>query len=113
MTQSTALLLTLAIEVPIVVGLTVAGRWPRRDVLRLGVTAIGASLLTHPLLWLADAALQSRLAWAPRVALLEVGVTLLEAAAYAIAGRAGWPRGLLLSLVANAASLGTGLLLYA
>jgi hypothetical protein len=112
-TQAHALLLTLAIEVPLVVGLAVAGRRPRAEVARLGVAALGASLLTHPLLWLADAALSDTLAWAPRVAALEVGVALVEAAVYAVAGGVGWRRGTLLSLVANGASLAAGLLIYA
>jgi hypothetical protein len=112
-TQTTALLLTLAIEVPIVAGLSIASRLPGREVRRLVVTAVGASLLTHPLLWLADDALRSTLSWSPRIALLEVAVTLVETAAYAVAGGAGWGRGLLLSAAANAASLGAGWLLYA
>jgi hypothetical protein len=46
-----------------------------------------------------------------KVALLETGVVLVEAAVLAWVGGLGWRRGLLASLLANAVSTAVGLLM--
>ena len=115
MTQSEALLLTLAIEVPIAVGLVAALRWtsPRR-LLLVAASSLAASTWTHPLLWMVEPLLAATIRdRALRLGLLEAGIALVEAAVYWLA--AGLPprRALLVSVVANGASLGAGLLIYA
>lgn len=108
MTQTGAFLLTLAIEVPIVVG---AVRWTRGSPHAnawIVVLAVGANALTHPLLWLADVALRPHLALAPRWTLLELAVVAVEGAVYAAAGL-GARRGAAIALAANVASFVAGL----
>lgn len=103
-----AFLATHVIEVPIVLG------WLRA---RLGWSALGwgllASTLSHPLLWLALAHLRPWRLW---IGPLELWVALFEGAIYAFAlrrreGRWGWRAGLGVSLLANASSFVTGLLI--
>lgn len=108
MTQTSAFLVTLAIEVPIVVAGAALARTPRTLLWWITFVALGANAFTHPLLWLADAALQPNLALAPRWTLLEVAVVAVEGTAYAFADL-GVRRGVLLSLAANAASFLAGL----
>ncbi|MCE9635185.1 MAG: hypothetical protein K8T90_05705 [Planctomycetes bacterium] len=108
MTQTGAFLLTLAIELPIVVG---AVRWTRAAPTGLAwtlVLALGANAVTHPLLWLADAALRPHLALAPRWTVLELAVVAVEGTIYAAAGL-GARRGAAVALAANAASFVAGL----
>ena len=113
MTQTTALLLTLAIEVPIVLAAARPPHRTQRDLLLLFAVAVGANVVTHPLLWLADAALADTLAYAPRVAALEVAVTLFEGIVYASIAGFRMRRGLTVSLVANLASTAAGFAIYA
>lgn len=113
MTQTSALLLTLALEVPVALALAGpaargATRWRR-----LLPIAVAASACTHPLLWLADAALARHLDWGARVAALEVAVVGVEAVVYAAAAGLGARRAVLVSVAANGVSLGVGLALYA
>ena len=113
MTQMEALAWTLGVEVPIVVAIVAAARWAPGRLGLIALLSVAASCTTHPLLWLADGALQSSLSTPPRWALLESAVVLVESAFYAWPGGLGARQGFLLSLVANAASFGVGLLLYA
>jgi hypothetical protein len=103
MTAAAALLITLAVEVPVA---TLAGGPPRG---RVALAALAASLLTHPLAWWANTALPY--AFPVRAALIEVAVTLAEAALYRALVPLPAGRALLTSCLANAASFGLGLLL--
>ena len=105
MTQTTAFVLTLLIEIPIVVGVVRLSRWAPGALGRVALLAVGASLLTHPLLWLARDHVQTL----PSLLLAELLITLIEALVYALAGGLGFWRGLLLSALANGASFGAGL----
>ena len=109
MSQTTALLLTLAIEIPIAVGLVAGLRWAPGETARVAAVALGATLITHPLLWMAADRLDS---W-PRLFMAEGLIALGEGLAYAFAGGLALRRGLLVSVVANAASFGMGLLIHA
>ena len=109
MNQTSAFLLTLAIEVPIAVGLVAACRWAPGTTARVAAVAVGASLITHPLLWMAADTLGT---W-PRMFAAEGLITLVEGGVYAFAGGLGPRRGLLVSVVANAVSFGAGLLIHA
>lgn len=105
MTQTTALILTLVIELPIAVGLARA-LGSRRDGL-VAAAAVGASLLTHPILWMSADLLTTPL----RLVGAELIVAAVETVAYALAAGLGWRKGLVVSVVANGASFGLGLLL--
>lgn len=109
MSQTTALLLTLAIEIPISVGLVAACRWAPGASLRIAAVALGATLITHPLLWMATDFLGT---W-PRLFLAEGAIALVEGVVFAVAGGLGLGRGLLVSAIANAVSFGAGLLIHA
>ena len=107
MTQTTALLLTLLIEVPIVAGVAWACGWARKRLGWLALVAVGATLVTHPLLWLS----QSALGGLTGLVIAELVVALVEGAALAWGAGIGVRRGVVLSLLANGASFGTGLLI--
>ena len=122
MSQWLALLLTVAIEVPLVWGLAVLRGWARGARVSLLLAGIGVNLATHPLLWLAELALQDRLvAFRAGIGLavlgvsglltLEAGVVLVEAIGYAVVVGLGFRRGLIASLLANATSLVIGIFL--
>lgn len=108
MNQLEALALSIVIEAAVAAA---AARRLERAPTVLALTACGATLLTHPVLWVGALACY-RVAPVPVcVLVLEVAVALAEAAAYAGAARLPWRRALALSAVANAASCGVGLML--
>lgn len=96
--QLLAMLLTLAVETVLVCVLL------RRSLPGIAFIAVGANFVSHPLLWLL-------LAFFPVLWAGEVAVFLLEAALYRFAGRQSLRTALLVSLLANAVSLGIGLAL--
>jgi len=106
---SIAFLLTLAIEVPL------AGFLLRRDE-PSRTTLVGklffANLATHPLVWFAFPLLPGT--WAVTTALAEAFAWLAEAVFYSLVfPKVGFRRAALVSLAANAASFGLGLIVYA
>lgn len=109
MTQTTAFVLTLLIEVPIAVALLAGagkarGRWGT-----VVLVAAAASLVTHPLLCLAPVSTR-----APATLWLAEGlITLVEAGIYKVSLGLPVRLALLVSLIANGASVGIGLLLHA
>lgn len=100
--------LTLAVEVPVVV---VVGRAIGVGARRAALVAVGANLLTHPLLWFVAAPWLHDHWGLAGVALAEAGVVAVEAAVYRRtlerSALAGW-----LALLANAASFGAGLVVH-
>ncbi len=103
-TQTTAFVLTLLIEVPLVVALSVGlGIAAPSRVARV-LLPVGASTLTHPLLWMARDLVTT---W-PLLLGAELVVALVEGTIYALVGRYGLWRGLAISLLANATSFGIG-----
>lgn len=111
-TQPEALALTLALELPVVLGL---GRLLSRPDApswgRLLLAGLAASMLTHPLAWLANEQLAGALAFPPRAALIEIAVAAVEAAVlgWAVPLRAGIAA--VVAVAANGASFGLGLLI--
>lgn len=112
LTQTAALGMTLAVEVPLV--MLLARRWHIAWVRSLPV-ALLASCLTHPLAW--------KLSWVASVLLqtthypvwflaIEAGVWLLEALVFHFGLRLGWQRACVLSLGVNLASALFGVLLW-
>jgi hypothetical protein len=106
MTQLVALVLSLVVEVPVVV----AG-WRRDPAWRVAAIAAAATLLSHPLVWHGSRALRPLLpSFAVRATITEVGAWLVEAALYTWLLEMPPRRALAVSLLANAASFGAGLL---
>lgn len=113
MSQSTALLLSLVTEALTALALVRAWGegWARAA--RAALAAVLATLLTHPLAWAAMLGLMDEIGYAAAVALVEAAVVLMESLAYRLLVPLPGGRALLASLVANGASAGLGLLLYA
>lgn len=108
MDQTTALALTLAAELLVVIA------WSRRRIVaawsRLIAAGLLPSLLTHPLAWRAAAALPVA-GYARGVLVIETVVVLVEAVLLRLLLRLAWREAFLLALVANAASFAVGALL--
>ena len=104
-------MLSLAVEVPLAVGLAAGARWASGGAAlgRLALLACAATLLTHPFAWATFRGLQGALPWATRAVLVEGAVVLVEGALYARVAGLGARRGLALALAANGASFGIGL----
>jgi len=109
-----AFLFTQAVEVPIyVTALHRASRRPsaplaERGLLALYVIAFGASALTHPIVWFLIPRLPFG-SYAAMVVCAEVFAVVAEGVYLRALGVMSLRRGLVLSLVANAASAGLGL----
>ena len=108
LTQSAALGLTLAIELPVV--LLAAGRlrvrWQRG--LAAGLLASG---LTHPLAWWVSDQLGPR-DYGLWIVFLEILVCLVESAIFRVVMQLAWRWALALSLLANAVSALAGIVLW-
>ena len=103
-----ALLLSLAVEAA-VAALALARRGSGAA-LRGAGAAMLATLATQPTAWQAMWDWIPDLGYLPAVALAEALVVLFEAPFYALLVPLPWGRALALALLANAASLGVGLL---
>lgn len=111
MSQTAALILSIAIEAVVAFALIRALGWGSG--LNAAFAAAIGTLITHPLAWLLILWLDAPLGYAAAVALVETGVVLAESIAYRLIVKLPWRRSLTASLVANAASTATGLLYYA
>jgi hypothetical protein len=118
-TQAEALALTLVVEVPVVLACVAVMRCrARRDgatsdappgaLLPAALAAFGASLVTHPLAWAADRALDETVPLVLRWSSIEAAVVAAEAFVYAKPLGLGLRRGAIVSTVANAASFLVG-----
>ena len=114
MTQWTALGLTLAIEVPIVFAWI---RFVSRDrdlpAAQLLAVAAAATLVTHPVVWYFNTVVLQPWPFAARAFVLETFAVVVEAAIYARFLNLSVRQATLLSLVANGASFGLGILAWA
>lgn len=111
MTEFEAMLLSAAIEAPVAGLAAWLTRWPSRGPLHVAGAATVATFVSHPLLWQAVLwGYDHASVWAA-VALPEALVTLGEGALIAWIARMRLPQAMLVSLLANAASLLAGLLL--
>lgn len=126
--QLLALVLSLAVEVPVVCGLVwVSGRASRSrggvgvdegqssakcvamNLRRVAAAAACGTLLTHPVVWWANThGLVGVLSGSARLAALELGAVLVEGAVLVWLLPLRWWRGLGVSLLANGASFGLG-----
>lgn len=108
MGQWQAFALTLALEIPVAVGIAwLCGL--RDQIWRVTGIAVAASLLTHPIAWfLATTGLADMPFWW-RAALIEIAVVVAEAIVYRAGLKAPWKTAAAMSLAANATSFGCGL----
>jgi len=106
-----ALALSAAIEAP--VGWLVArlARWESRGPSHVALACAAATAVTHPQLWAAAAWAYPRFGYWPSLAVLEGAVVGVEGALIAWMAGLRVQRAMLVSLAANAASLGVGLAL--
>ncbi len=111
MTEIEALLLSVAVEAPVVYALVRAARWPCRGPGHVAAAIALATAGTHPQLWHMAPWLYDHLGYAPGLALGEGLVALAEAVVVAWAAKLPPVRALAASVVANGASLLIGLLL--
>lgn len=114
MTQFIALLISLAIEIPIVLLLTYfLQRFSSFiELLAMFALACGATLLTHPMAWTSNQIIIFYLLSPVRIILIEAIVILIEGFLYSQVLNLGWKKGLYLSLVANLASYCGGVIIY-
>lgn len=112
MTQLQAMLLSVLFELPVVLALGLRRRPAGTPWTRLALVGVAMTLITHRFAWTLN---QELAAWpfAPRAALVEGLVVLLEGALLARWARLGWRDGYAVALVANATSFGLGLLVFA
>lgn len=111
MSQTAALLLSIVIEAAAAALLVRV--WRRGDPARAVLAAALATLVTHMAVWRGVPPLADLVGYGPAVLLVEVVAVLAEAPAYRLVVPLGWRDALLASLIANAASTGIGLALYA
>ncbi|AFY55725.1 hypothetical protein Riv7116_3255 [Rivularia sp. PCC 7116] len=114
MTQFIALLLSLAIEIPIILLLT---HYLQRfssfvELLAMSSLACGATLLTHPLAWTSNQIIIHDLIFPVRIIIIEAIVVFIEGFLYSQVLDLGWRKGLYLSMIANIASFCGGIIMY-
>jgi hypothetical protein len=106
MNQVHALILTLAVEVP--VALLLLARWAPAGHAVLAVA--GVSLLTHPIAWWASTVGLRSWSFPARAAAIEVAVVAVEAVILAWTLRLAAPRALAVAAAMNAASFAVGII---
>lgn len=111
MTQTTALLLSIAIEA--VTAALLMRLWRSGNAARAALAATAATLATHMAVWKAVPAMAGAVGYWPAMLLAELAVVMAEAPAYRLIVPLDWRAALGASLIANAASAGIGLALYA
>lgn len=113
MTQLLGLLISLAIEVPMVLImlLTTQQLSSRLDICNAFILACAATLLTHPLAWESNQMLIPYMEFPVRATLIESLVAIAEGILYWLILKLGWQKGLFLSIIANATSFLGGLLI--
>lgn len=107
LTQAQALMITLSVE-----GALAALIGPRFGATRLraAAAAVGGSLATHPFVWWGVLALWPR--YGPAATpLFEAAAVAVEAVGYRLIATQRWRDAALLSIIANAASWGVGIVL--
>ena len=78
MTETTALLLSMAIEAPIGYLVARLARWPCRGALHVGLACAVATAVTHPQLWTAAYWAFQYYSYWPSVLALEIAVVVAE-----------------------------------
>ncbi len=112
MTQPIALLIGLAIEIPLVLGLTLSlHQMNIKQLLQLLIIICATNFITHPLAWESNNLLMPYLNFPTRATIIESAAVAVEGTIYAVVSELGWRHGMIVSLVANAASFFAGLVI--
>ena len=110
MSQPLALLLSILIEAAVAAGLVAALRWA--PAWRAALAAAAGTLVTHWAVWAGMPPLTAAIGYWWALPVVEGLVVLAETLAYRLVARLSWPRALLVSFLANAASTAAGLLIW-
>jgi len=112
LSQTQAMLISLGLEAPCVLGLGWARRWmPKSQLPGWFLAAIAATLVTHPFAWDFSVTHTPDLTPGGKAMRIEAAVVLAESLIYTLGLRISPARGFTLALVANAVSFGVGLVL--
>ena len=112
MGQIEAMVLSMVVEAPVAFALVRVCDWPCRGPTHAALAIALATAATHPQLWAASLWLYPRLGYGAAVVLAEAGVVLVEAGIVAWVTELSPARSILVSALANAASVAVGLLLF-
>ena len=114
MTQFIALLISLAIEVPIILLLThVTKRFTSFvQFVAMFALACGATLLTHPIAWTSNKLILFYLLFPMRIIFIEAVVIFIEGFLHSQVLDLGWKKGFYFSLIANISSFFGGIIIY-
>ena len=112
MSQSTALILTLIMELFVLTLWWRFANTSKHKWTRYLVSGIAASCLTHPFAWWANETIGASLTSWTRMGLIEMAVFILEGLFYTYVLPLSITRGLVLSLMANSFSFAGGLLIF-
>jgi len=104
MSESEALLISMAIEGPVAFALVALARWPSRGALHVGAAAMVATAVTHPQMWTLAIWSFGRFPYGPAILTIEALVAVVEAALIAWMAQLTPVRSGVVSLAANAAS---------
>ncbi|GJD18309.1 hypothetical protein RIVM261_032650 [Rivularia sp. IAM M-261] len=110
MTQSTALLISLIVEIPIVIILL--RQLSSLNSFWLAILACGATMLTHPIAWESNQILIPYASFSVRSTLIESFVVLVEGIIYWVVLKLRCQQGLFISFIANIASFVAGLIFF-
>jgi len=113
MSESEALLISMAIEGPVAFAVVALTRWPSRGPLHVGLASMVATAVTHPQMWALAIWTFGRFSYWPAILAIEAGVVVVEAALIAWMAKLTPPRAGIVSLAANTASFVIGLWLTA
>ena len=109
MTEIEALLLSAAIEAPVAYLVAYLARWPSRGNLHIAAASAAATAITHPQLWAAALWSYEHFPYWLTILTLESAVVLTEGVLIAWMAALRIDRALLVSLIANCASMVVGL----
>jgi hypothetical protein len=109
MTEFEALLLSAAIEAPVAYLIAYIARWPSRGNLHVAAASAAATAITHPQLWAAALWSYARFPYWLTIVTLESTVVVAEGLLIAWMATLRIDRALLVSLIANCASVLVGL----
>ena len=80
MSESEALLISMAIEGPVALALVTLAGWPSRGALHVGAAAMVATAVTHPQMWTLAIWSYGRFSYWPAILTIEALVVVVEAA---------------------------------
>ena len=113
MSETEALLISMAIEGPVAFALVKFAGWPSRGALHAGLASMVATAVTHPQMWALAIWSFGRFPYWPAILAIEALVVVVEAALIAWMTQLTPARAGIVSLAANSASFLFGLWLAA